>query len=108
MLIKKTQKSIKKIKINKIKSKKLNKELNKERKSPNESATLFDVGSIKKGNDGHIWVIMSDKNNNKRWVPKISVELNGLKVLTVDYLAKNINKTIKLYNREYGNQRRKI
>ena len=103
MSIKKTQKktkSIKNIKISKSKSKKLN----KERKSPNESATLFDIGIMKKGNDGHTWVIMSDKNNNKRWIPKVSVELNGLKALTIDYLAKNINKTIKLYNREYGNQ----
>ena len=53
MLIKKTQKTIKNIKISKSKSKKLNKKLNKERKSPNESATLFDIGTIKKGNDGH-------------------------------------------------------
>ena len=97
MLIKKTQKTSK----NKISK---SKKLNKERKSPNESATLFDVGTMKKGNDDHIWVIMSDKNNNKRWVPKISVELNGLKTLTVDYLAKNIDKTLKLYDREYGNQ----
>ena len=100
MSIKKTQKKTKSIKISKTKSKKLN----KERKSPNESATLFGVGTMKKGNDNQIWVIMNDKNNNKRWVPKISVELNGLKVLTVDYLSKNINKTIKLYDREYGNQ----
>ena len=100
MSIKKTQKKTKSIKISKTKSKKLN----KERKSPNESATLFGVGTMKKGNDNQIWVIMNDKNNNKRWVPKISVELNGLKALTTDYLAKNINKTIKLYNREYGNQ----
>ena len=97
MLIKKTQKTSK----NKIgKSKKLN----KERKSPNESATLFDVGTMKKGNDGCTWVIITDKNNNKRWVSKVSVELNGLKTLTVDYLAKNIDKTLKLYNREYNNQ----
>ena len=68
------------------------------------NSTLFGVGTMKKGNDNQIWVIMNDKNNNKRWVPKISVELNGLKALTVDYLAKNINKTIKLYNREYGDK----
>ena len=97
MLIKKTQKTSK----NKISK---SKKLNKERKSPNESATLFDVGTMEKGNDGHTWVIMSDKNNNKRWVPYTSVELNGLKALTVDYLAKNIDKTLKLYDREYGNQ----
>ena len=97
MLNKKTQKTSKS-KISKTIK------LNKERKSPNESATLFDVGTMKKGNDGCTWVIMSDKNKNKRWVPKVSVELNGLKALTVDYLAKNIDKTLKLYNREYGSQ----
>ncbi len=101
MLDKKTQKHSKN-KISKKTSK--SKKLNKERKSPNESATLFDVGVIKKGNDSCTWVIMSDKNKNKRWIPKVSVELNGLKALTVDYLAKNIDKTLKLYNREYGNQ----
>ena len=58
MLIKKTQKSSK----NKISK---SKKLNKERKSTTESATLFDVGVMKKGNDGNTWVIVSDKNNNK-------------------------------------------
>ena len=50
------------------------------------------------------YIFIATKNKNKRWVPKVSVELNGLKALTVDYLAKNIDKTLKLYNREYGSQ----
>ena len=50
MLIKKTQKTSK----NKISK---SKKLNKERKSPNESATLFDVGTMKKGNDDMVKVM---------------------------------------------------
>ena len=37
------------------------------RKGPEESATLFSVGTKKKGNDGNIWVIVKNKNGVKRW-----------------------------------------
>ena len=39
----------------------------KERKSPSESATLFEVNTIKKGNDGNEWIIIETKNKVKRW-----------------------------------------
>jgi hypothetical protein len=37
------------------------------RKSPSESATNFDIGTTKTGNDGNIWIITITKNNIKRW-----------------------------------------
>lgn len=37
------------------------------RKSPIQSATLYKIGTKKKGNDGNIWIIVENKNNVKRW-----------------------------------------
>ena len=72
-----------------------------ERDSPSESATAFSVGTIKKGNDGNQYVVTETSNKTHRWVPTINAEMNNMKLLTIDYLAKNINKPIKLYLREY-------
>ena len=44
----------------------------KNRPSPSESATLFDVGKKKKGNDGNMYEVVVNKNNIKRW-KKISI-----------------------------------
>jgi len=49
------------LKIKNIKNKKI-------RPSPTESATLFKVGTIKKGNDGNKWIIKENSNKIKRWV----------------------------------------
>lgn len=38
------------------------------RKSPTESATLFNVGTIKVGNDKNKWKIIETKNGVKRWM----------------------------------------
>ena len=38
------------------------------RPSPSESATVFKVGTKRKGNDGNTWVIKENKNGTKRWV----------------------------------------
>ena len=38
-----------------------------ERKSPTKSATLYKIGTKKKGNDGNIWIIVENKNNIKKW-----------------------------------------
>jgi hypothetical protein len=70
------------------------------RKSPTESATAFTVGTIKKGNDKEYYVVTKTNNGVQRWIPKINA-LNKMKLLTIDYLSKNINKPIKLYLREY-------
>ena len=37
------------------------------RKSPTESATLFKVGTRKKGNDGNMWEVKTTKTGVKRW-----------------------------------------
>jgi hypothetical protein len=37
------------------------------RKAPSESATLFKKGTIKKGNDGNRWVIVTNTRGVQRW-----------------------------------------
>ena len=41
--------------------------LKKNRPSPSQSATLFKVGTKKKGNDGNTWIIKKNKNGVNRW-----------------------------------------
>jgi hypothetical protein len=72
------------------------------RKSPSSSATEFKIGTIMKGNDKQYWVVNKTSSGIHRWVPKLNAEINGMKLLTTDYLSKNINKTIKIYCREYS------
>lgn len=73
----------------------------KKRKSPTESAKKFVEGSIKKGNDKNLWVVKKTKNGIHRWTPYVSTHLFGFSPLTVDYISKNIGKTIIIYEREY-------
>lgn len=40
----------------------------KSRPSPSTSATLFSVGTKKRGNDGAMWVVTVSRNDVKRWV----------------------------------------
>ena len=44
--------------------------LKKDRPSPSESASLYDVGKIKKGNDGNMYEVVINKNKVKRWKKK--------------------------------------
>jgi hypothetical protein len=37
------------------------------RKGPNDSATIFDVGTTKIGNDKNMWIIVKNKNGVKKW-----------------------------------------
>jgi hypothetical protein len=53
------------LKIKQIKQHK-NKKI-KQRPSPSESATLFKVGIIKKGNDGNKWIVSKNINGIKKW-----------------------------------------
>ena len=62
----------------------------KARKSPNESATKFNVGTKKKGNDGNMWKIVKNKNGIKRWL-KISKQTLKSEKKTYDIWGKNIN-----------------
>lgn len=74
----------------------------KSRSSPTESATQFPEGTIKKGNNMQYWVIKRATNGTQRWQPLSSAPIiSGIAPLTVDYLAKNIGKTITIYETEY-------
>ena len=73
------------------------------RKGPTASATIFPVGTEKKGNDGNKWGIVKNKNGVKRWqklsskvsskVPKIKTKKR--KIIGSD---KKRNMTIKDLN----------
>ena len=84
-----------------------NKLQNKTRKtsrpSPSESATSLPEGSIRRGGNGARWVIVNTSKGIPRWVPLESCELNGWRLLTVDYLAKHIGKTVEIYEITYRN-----
>jgi hypothetical protein len=89
---------IKSFKYGNVKKNKTSKNM---RKSPIESATLFPEGTIRRGNDGQKWVNKKTGKDTLRWMPYVSIELNGFKALTVDYLSKNIGKEIEIYERGY-------
>ena len=58
-------------------NKKQKKSKKKGRKGPEESATKFKVGFIKKGNDGKMWVIQVSKNGIQRWAKKEDKSARG-------------------------------
>ena len=39
------------------------------RPSPSDSATLFRIGTVRRGNDGNMWMIASNVKGIHRWVP---------------------------------------
>jgi len=68
----------------------------KKRKGPSESATLFSLGTKKKGNDGNMWEIIKTKNGVKRW-KKISGKKKTRKIKTRKIFKSKKNKiTIKI------------
>ena len=73
------------------------------RPSPSESATSLPEGNIRPGGNDHRWVIVNTSKGIPRWVPLESCELNGWRLLTVDYVAKNIGKPIEIYETTYRN-----
>ena len=50
------------------------------RKSPNESATNYKVGTKKKGNDGNFWIIKKNKNGVQRWVKDNKSKRKSIKI----------------------------
>lgn len=88
----------------KIKSLNKKTKTNKNRPSPTESATSLPEGSIRRGGNGNRWVVKKTSNGISRWTPIESVELNGWKLLTTDYLSKNIGKPITFYERMYNDE----
>lgn len=83
-------------------NRKTRKQTRKNRLSPTESATLYSEGTILKGNNTRYWVVKKTKSGIHRWVPQESVEINGFRKLTVDYLETMIDKEVKIYTREYS------
>lgn len=71
------------------------------RPSPSESATSFPEGTVRKGGNRRHWVVKMN-NGVKRWIPIESAEINGLRLLTVDYMETMIGKEINIYLREYS------
>ena len=43
------------------------------RKSPEKSATIFKIGTKKKGLDDNNYYVLFDKNKRKRWVKESSI-----------------------------------
>lgn len=74
------------------------------RPSPDISATSVPIGTIEEGNDGEPWVAVMAKNGVQRWMPYTSAKLNGMRVLTVDYLAQNVGKSFVIYDRSMSNK----
>jgi hypothetical protein len=56
------------------------------RQSPDESATLFKIGTKKKGNDGNTWIIKKASNGVKRWT-----KLNEVNTLADMLKIKHLN-----------------
>jgi len=71
------------------------------RPSPSNSATSLPEGTIRKGGDGARWVITRTSKGVPRWTPITSAEINGVRLLTVNHLAKNIGTPVVYYSRMY-------
>jgi hypothetical protein len=66
------------------------------RKSPIQSATLYEVGTKKKGNDGNTWIIVENKNNVKRWQLYKKVIEKEEKIVDVPKTKKISPKTVSI------------
>lgn len=63
------------------------------RLSPSESATLYKVGTKKKGNDGNTWIIVVNKNNIKRW--QLYKKTSDIKPIDTKIKALDLYATVK-------------
>lgn len=54
------------------------------RQSPNESATIFEIGTKKKGNDGNMWIVSKLSSGIKRWKKVNAMPTKGKKYTTHD------------------------
>lgn len=66
--------------------------LKQNRQGPSESATLFDEGTIKKGNDGNNWIITVTNAGIHRW---LRVNVNDKLTTTTNKPSSQNNKTLK-------------
>lgn len=64
------------------------------RKAPSKSATLFESGTVKKGNDGNKWVIVTNKRGIHRWQKMISSKGSATKKIKHDRTHKKKSKRV--------------
>ena len=58
----------------------------KVRQGPTASATAFNIGTKKKGNDGNYWIVVATKSNVHRWQ---KITNNKSKKLKISNTKKN-------------------
>lgn len=77
------------------------------RKSPSQSASLYKIGTKKKGNDGNMWIIQENKRGIKRWVlfKKVQVKkyTSGSKSISVRKSPSNPASSFKIGAKKKGN-----
>jgi len=64
------------------------------RKAPSKSATLFESGTVKKGNDGNKWVIVTNKRGIHRWQKMTGNKGNVTKKIKHDRMHKKKSKRV--------------
>jgi len=75
----------------------------KNRPSPSDSATLFQKGTLKRGNDGNIYMISIDKNKIHRWTQVVLIKDKNLyikgQLISDTIKSQNVSKIteLKLY-----------
>ena len=67
------------------------------RKGPSESATAFSVGTVKKGNDGNMWKIITTAAGVHRWS---IIKSNNCKTNTSATTTSKRNKTVKMVKKQ--------
>ena len=65
------------------------------RKGPSQSATLFKEGTVKKGNDGNKWIIVTNKLGVRRW-QKMGSNSNTMKIKLKTKTKTKSNRVLKM------------
>ena len=77
------------------------------RKGPTESATLYSVGTRKRGNDGNMWSIIADKNGTRRWKRNVSSSTRKNKTRKVENIRSHNERRNTVTLKELERKRRK-
>lgn len=67
---------------------------------PEQQANLYLEGTIEFGKDSNERWVVKETENGKQWVPFYSISLFGFRPLTAKILEENINKPIRIYERQ--------
>lgn len=67
-------------------------------RAPDLPARSAPEGTISTGYDGQQWVAVADRKGVNRWILHASARLNGLKALSLDYLAEHVGEPIRIYD----------